>query len=177
MTERGLNSQRELISSAQHVNPEIAELENYSITSDSESSVFFLHLTTIFKKKILMQIRDTKTLLVDTIFPIALIILGMYLATIQVIKSGQAREMSVQSIYPSPIKFFYNTESPSNGNLNSNNAVKSFIDYAFIKQDATTFEDGGTVQSPSGSLLKRIVDYDQLIFAKAEKGEILPSYG
>jgi len=172
-----LNSQRELIPSAQSVNPEIAELENYSITSDSESSVFFLHMSAIFKKKILMQIRDTKTLMVDTIFPIALIILGMYLATIQIIKSGQAREMSVQSIYPSPIKFLYNTESPSNSNLNSNNAVTSFIEYGLIKQDTTTFEDGGKIQSLSGSLLKRIVDYDQLIFDKADKGEIIPSYG
>jgi len=49
----------------------------------------------IMKKKVLMPVRDVKTLVVDTIFPVVLIIFGMYLATIQILKSGQARTMSV----------------------------------------------------------------------------------
>ena len=57
-------------------------LDEYSITENPETFVFFLHLKVLIKKKILMQVRDGKTLAVDTLFPICLIILGMYLATI-----------------------------------------------------------------------------------------------
>lgn len=69
------------------------DLEEYSISSDAESFVFFLHLKALMKKKILMQVRDRKTLAVDTMFPIALIILGMYLATIVLLKSGAPRSV------------------------------------------------------------------------------------
>lgn len=40
-----------------------------------------------------MQVRDKKTLAVDTFFPIALIIMGMWLATIILIKGGTPRSM------------------------------------------------------------------------------------
>jgi len=61
--------------------------------------VFFLHFWALFKKKILMQVRDRKTLGIDTIFPILLIIIGLALATINFIKDGPAREMT-PFIYP-----------------------------------------------------------------------------
>jgi hypothetical protein len=51
------------------------------------------------KKKILMQIRDKKTLGIDAIFPIILIFAGLALATVAVIKEGKAREMT-PFIYP-----------------------------------------------------------------------------
>ena len=41
-----------------------------------------------------MQIRDMKTLAVDTIFPVVLIIAGLALATIAIFKEGVPRTMS-----------------------------------------------------------------------------------
>jgi hypothetical protein len=64
------------------------ELEEYSITDSAESSVFFDHTMTVMKKKILMQVRDKKTLGIDTVFPIFLIIAGLALSTVAVIKNG-----------------------------------------------------------------------------------------
>lgn len=58
------------------------ELEEYSNAEDSELS-FFDHTMAILRKKILVQIRDKKTLGIDTIFPVVLIIVGLGLATIK----------------------------------------------------------------------------------------------
>jgi len=40
------------------IDAETQRLEEYSITTDAESSVFFLHMCAIMRKKILMQVRD-----------------------------------------------------------------------------------------------------------------------
>jgi len=86
------------------------DLDNYSITTDAEESVFFLQLCALFKKKILMQVRDQKTLGIDTIFPVLLILVGLALSTISFIKNGVSRDMS-PFIYPGPFNFFYNGNS------------------------------------------------------------------
>lgn len=125
------------------MHPEIQKLEDYSITTDAETSLFFLHMTAIMKKKILMQVRDMKTLVVDTIFPVTLIIFGMYLATVQVIKNGQSREMSVSGIYPAPINFIYNENSPNKG-LGSGD-FGSFIQDNVVDQDTDSFKNGGVI--------------------------------
>ena len=75
------------------------ELEKYTITEDAETNVFFLHFWFIMKKRFLMQIRDSKTLTVDTIFPIILILVGLALSTISIFKDGVPREMTPY-IYP-----------------------------------------------------------------------------
>mmetsp|Transcript_30475 Transcript_30475/g.46693 ORF Transcript_30475/g.46693 Transcript_30475/m.46693 type:complete len:328 (+) Transcript_30475:2074-3057(+) len=71
-----------------------AELEEFTISEHAETNVFFSHTVAIMKKKILMQVRDKKTLSIDCIFPIILIIAGLALSTIAVIKDGVNREMS-----------------------------------------------------------------------------------
>jgi hypothetical protein len=63
------------------------------------------------KKRFLMQIRDKKTLTIDTIFPIILILAGLALATISIFKDGVPREMSPY-IYPEEsLQQFYNLNS------------------------------------------------------------------
>lgn len=63
------------------------------------------------KKKFLMQIRDKKTLTIDTIFPIILILAGLALATISIFKNGVPREMSPY-IYPvESLQQLYNQNS------------------------------------------------------------------
>ena len=58
-----------------------------------------------------MQIRDKKTLTIDTIFPIILILAGLALATIKIFKDGVPREMSPY-IYPEEsLQQFYNLNS------------------------------------------------------------------
>lgn len=73
--------------------------------------MFFLHFWYIMKKRFLMQIRDKKTLTIDTIFPIILILAGLALATISIFKDGVPREMSPY-IYPEEsLQLFYNQDS------------------------------------------------------------------
>lgn len=58
-----------------------------------------------------MQIRDKKTLSIDTIFPIMLILVGLALATISIFKDGVPRDMSPY-IYPvESLQQFYNQNS------------------------------------------------------------------
>ena len=57
-----------------------------------------------------MQVRDKKTLGIDTIFPVLLILVGLALSTISFIKDGPSRDMT-PFIYPSPLKMYYNKNS------------------------------------------------------------------
>lgn len=70
--------------------------------------LFFLHMNAIMKKKLLVQVRDMKTLAIDTVFPVLLIICGLALATIAIFKNGEARLMS-PFILPGPDPMFYNS--------------------------------------------------------------------
>ena len=65
---------------------------------------------TVMKKKILVQVRDKKTLGIDSIFPILLIIAGLALSTISVIKNGVSKPMS-PAIYPAPVTIYNNMDS------------------------------------------------------------------
>jgi hypothetical protein len=56
-----------------------------------------------------MQIRDKKTLGIDTIFPLILIVVGLWLATIAVIKNETSRLMT-PALLPSNT-FFYNNNT------------------------------------------------------------------
>ena len=100
------------------------------------------------KKKILMQIRDGKTLAVDTLFPIALIILGMYLATIVLLKSGVPRDMQPTAIYPDPIELFYNTNSSQMNTTDSMALIKSFHD-RMIAKNTSAYKSAGPLEIPT----------------------------
>lgn len=58
-----------------------------------------------------MQIRDRRTLGIDTVFPVTLIILGLWLATLALFKDGAPRTMSPELIYPPTNTLYYNHES------------------------------------------------------------------
>ena len=78
--------------------------------TDPEPSPFFQHLNSLMKKKLLMQFRDKKTLGVDLVFPIILIISGLWLATIAIFRAGITRSLQPYDLYPSnPI--YYNLKS------------------------------------------------------------------
>ena len=72
-----------------------------------------MHTSQLLRKKILMQIRDQKTLAIDTILPIVLIVMGLWLATLAIFKDGVARTMSPEFIYPPTNTMYYNYESTS----------------------------------------------------------------
>lgn len=61
------------------------ELEEYTIVDTHETgamNVFFIQFKALLKKKLLMQFRDLRTLIIELIFPIILIIVGLALAKI-----------------------------------------------------------------------------------------------
>jgi len=69
-----------------------------------------MQLKAMLRKKLLMQVRDSKTLSIDTIFPIMLIMVGFALATVSFFKDGPSRLMT-PFIYPTPINLYYNSNS------------------------------------------------------------------
>lgn len=107
------------------------ELEEYSNAEDSELS-FFDHTKAILRKKILVQIRDKKTLGIDTIFPVVLIIVGLGLATIKTFENGAPRLMS-SNIYSIGL------DTPNSVFVNSNSAVTAKEGATFTSEDINSF--------------------------------------
>lgn len=152
----------------------MSALDKYSIATDSEQSVFFLHLWALLKKKILMQIRDKKTLSIDTIFPVILIIAGLALSTVAFFKDGQGREMT-PFIFPSPLKFYYNEESQM---LNTDTEIVKFFDQAIKGQNASNIEivGGRQIKLEAGKVLENAKQYDDQIFDSVQQDQV-PTYG
>jgi len=82
-----------------------------------------------------MQIRDKKTLAVDTIFPILLVIIGLALATVAIFKEGAPRVMS-PFIYPTPIELMYNADA-KHATLHD---IKDFVEGSVIVADRSKFD-------------------------------------
>mmetsp|Transcript_270 Transcript_270/g.475 ORF Transcript_270/g.475 Transcript_270/m.475 type:complete len:855 (-) Transcript_270:2340-4904(-) len=142
------------------------EADEFNLQQHSLKNAFFLNFTALLKKKILMQVRDGKTLLIDTIFPIVLIFAGLALSTVAVIREGQERELS-PFIYPA-------TDGGLGQGIHNNlastsldeAAVKTFIDDVFIgenhKQD---FQALSTVSvDTTGSLSAQVKEYDSKVY-------------
>jgi len=109
------------------------ELEEYTITDSAETNVFFDHTMTVMKKKVLVQVRDKKTLGIDTVFPVLLIMAGLALSTVAVIKDGQARSMNPATIYPAPVSIINNKDSVyCNAGTGKTEAIPNFIDNNLI---------------------------------------------
>ena len=133
-------------------------LDQYSIATDSETSVFFLHLWALLKKKILMQIRDKKTLSIDTIFPVVLIIAGLALSTVAFFKDGVGREMT-PFIFPTPLKFYYNDASQV---ISTEADIQSFFEQGIKGQNASNIEIVGprTISLQQGKILDNAKQFD-----------------
>lgn len=77
-------------------------MEEYSITETHETgsvNVFWQQFKASLIKKLKMQFRQPRTLMIEMFFPIVLIVAGLALSKIAVIKTGVPREMS-PSIFP-----------------------------------------------------------------------------
>lgn len=76
--------------------PQVSEqLSNYSVAEDNHKS-FARELRVLIKKKILVQVRDTRSCLMDLILPCLMIILGVWASQLEVIPEGHpARNLSL----------------------------------------------------------------------------------
>jgi hypothetical protein len=106
-----------------------------------------LHLKALTKKKMLMQVRDRKTLGIDTLFPILLIIIGLALATIAIFKNGVSRDMS-PSIYnqgvANSMPLLYNSQSAHLSGREGGAIINKFVtDNVLTLNDGYTMTDGG----------------------------------
>lgn len=117
------------------------ELEEYSNAEDSELS-FIDHTKAILRKKVLVQIRDKKTLGIDTVFPVVLIIVGLALATIKTFQNGGARTMS-SALYPQPNNVYVNGNSyntAKEGATLTSDDINSFMtNYMFKDSNETKY--------------------------------------
>jgi hypothetical protein len=90
------------------------EIESYSIMDQREQgafSTFLLSLRSLLRKKFFLQIRDQRTLIIEMLFPIIFIFVGLFLATIKPIKEGSPRYLSPE-IMPTPSHLVYNDKIP-----------------------------------------------------------------
>jgi hypothetical protein len=93
----------------------IKNFDEYSISEQHETgtfNVFMLNLRALLKKKFLLQVRDQRTLIIELLFPIIFIFVGLALATNKPIKEGKPRLMS-PSIFPEPSHLYYNDLVPT----------------------------------------------------------------
>jgi len=87
------------------------------------------------RKKLLVQVRDKKTLAIDTIFPLVLIVCGLALASVSIFKDGKNLIMS-PALFPKGNDIWYNSESAF---ISDGDDIKTFMEthFALPKDDYT----------------------------------------
>lgn len=70
------------------------ELDEYSITQNQSTNLFFPQVIQLMRKKLLMHIRDKKALAIEIIFPVILVLCGLSLATVSKMSEAAPREMT-----------------------------------------------------------------------------------
>ena len=96
------------------LNESNSKMDDYSIVEDHEEGVFntfMLSLRSLLKKKWLLYVRDPRTLIIEMMFPIIFIFLGLFLATIKPIREGVPRPLS-PTILPQPSHLVFNNKIP-----------------------------------------------------------------
>lgn len=68
---------------------------------------FMTNLRALTKKKFLLQIRDSRTLVIELVFPIIFIFAGLALSNIKFLKDGHPRVLSPTQ-FPQPNLLYYN---------------------------------------------------------------------
>lgn len=133
--------QNKQINQSLSLDQENSALENYSISNDADKSHFFLHFRALLRKRFLMQRRDTKTLAIDTIFPILLIIVGLALSTISFFKDGVPREMSPFIFPTDKLDLVYNTNSGLiNKDLNNLAEIDPFYQKGWVGMNSSSID-------------------------------------
>ena len=96
------------------LNESNSKMDDYSIVEEHEEGVFntfMLSLRSLLKKKWLLYVRDPRTLIIEMMFPIIFIFLGLFLATIKPIREGVPRPLS-PTILPQPSHLVFNNKIP-----------------------------------------------------------------
>ena len=97
-------------------------IEDFCLADHSQPNSFD-QLFQLIRKKLLMQIRDQKTLFIDEVFPVILIVAGLALATIQIFVPGPDRTLNPSILYAEkPNIFYYNTNAGEQSTLNAQTA-------------------------------------------------------
>ena len=79
------------------LNESNSKMDDYSIVDEREEdtfNTFMLSLKSLLKKKWLLYVRDPRTLIIEMMFPIIFIFLGLFLATIKPIREGVPRPLN-----------------------------------------------------------------------------------
>lgn len=131
-----------------------------------------------------MQRRDTKTLAIDTIFPVILIVVGLALSTVSFFKEGVAREMT-PFIYTDQIEILRNQNSALINDGFGNLATMGPFQDTFIKNmNSSSISMIGNVPielvgSPDLDIFTQIKQYDKAQFdlVHADKDAHDPFFG
>lgn len=91
--------------------------EEYSIAEQHETGLikpFMLNLFALMKKKLTLQIRDVRTLMIEIFFPIIFIFAGLALANFAPFSNGRMKDLTLNQ-FPSPSHLIYNNPSSLSG--------------------------------------------------------------
>jgi hypothetical protein len=151
---------------------EDSSMEDYSIAEQREEgtfNTFLLSLKSLLKKKLLVQIRDPRTMIIEMLFPIIFIFIGLFLATIKPIREGVPIVLSPE-LFPEPSNIVFNEIIP-HGAAATMNTKTEMIDNIFT-------ENYWKIQSPlpiTGADLSNYTDlvskYDDYLFESKGKVE------
>lgn len=117
-----------------------------------------------------MQVRDRKTLAIDTILPIILIVFGLMLATIAIFEPGSARTMTPYQ-YPTN-SIYYNGNST---HIQDETVIKDFMQNTIIGANSSyfPFDEGSmagvvTIPSSAANLTDQVLQLDGFTYHQVE---------
>jgi len=116
----------------------------------------------MFKKKVLLQIRDPKTLMVELFFPLLLIIMGTGLASVKFFYDGAPRMMS-PTIFPSPNPLVVNT-NPLRGDDPS-----EFVQDYLVGKNASEWKIAEKIQLTGQDIDAQLSEYSKYLFDNQER--------
>jgi len=138
---QNLSPAKQAEKATENLSPLEQQLEEYS-SDQGETSSFFDHTATIATKRLRMQIRDMKTLFIDTLFPVAVVIAGVGLATVAIFPQG-VRVAMTPALFPAPLSTYSNLNSFTLQTA----AIDEFVTRDYIGQNPSIFEkrDGAEI--------------------------------
>ena len=118
-----------------------------------------LNLTALLKKKLLLQVRDPRTLIIEIFFPIIFIFVGLALANVKVFKDGIPRLLS-PSLFPQPSHLYYNSPSFKN------EETDTFVTDYFEKGQWDTFGKF-KIDTVDTTYVQQISQFDDYLYTQA----------
>jgi ATP-binding cassette, subfamily A (ABC1), member 3 len=144
------------------------EHSDYSISKEQISggwAIFWLHYVALFMKRLILSKRNYKGFIVDLLLPVALIIVGFGLATIQFFKDSDQRILE-PNLFSLPQRVIYNTNIQS-GAGNPATLIG-------LLEPSGAFSATGVVSTIGGTNTDTLNTFDDILYNAAQTSPLEP---